>query len=151
VESFSGRAQITRGRGLLARLAASAVGFPPAGDDVPVTVTIARSGGGEAWERNFAGRRLRSFLSPSLRPGHIRERFGLATYEIELPVEDGALHFPVRRGWLLGIPLPSVLLPVSCTREFAVDGQFRFDVGLYAPLTGHLIVRYQGCLRPDTP
>ena len=45
--------------------------------------------------------------------------------------------------------MPSLLLPKSCTREFAVDGVFHFDVGLYAPLTGSLIVRYRGCLRPD--
>jgi hypothetical protein len=136
-ESFSGRAQVTRGRGPVARL------------DVPVTVTMIRTPAGEAWERSFAGRRLGSVLTPSPRPGHVRERFGLATYELELPVEDGALQFPVRRGWLLGLPLPGFLLPRSCTREFAVDGVFHFDVGLYAPLTGGLVVRYRGWLRPD--
>ena len=117
---------------------------------MPLTVTMTRTPAGEAWERNFAGRRLSSFLTPSPRPGHVRERFGLATYELELPVEDGALHFSVRRGWLLGIPLPSLLLPKSCTREFAVDGAFHFDVGLYAPLTGGLIVRYQRLPRLPT-
>jgi hypothetical protein len=146
---FSGQAHITRGRGLVARLAAWLVGLPKAGEDVPLTVTMTRTLEGEAWERNFAGRRLRSVLMRSPRPGHVRERFGLATYELELPVEDAALHFSVRRGWFLGIPMPSVLLPKSCTKEFAVDGEFRFDVGLYAPVTGSLIVRYRGCLRPD--
>jgi hypothetical protein len=29
------------------------------------------------------------------------------------------------------------------------DGAFHFDVGLYAPLTGGLIVRYQGRLGTD--
>jgi hypothetical protein len=77
VESFSGRARVTRGSGLLAWSAASLLGFPEAGDDVPVTVTIARTAEGEVWERNFAGRRMRSVLTPSPRPGHCRERFGL--------------------------------------------------------------------------
>jgi hypothetical protein len=149
VESFSGRAQVTRGPGLVARVAAWFVGLPRVGEDVPVTVTMTRTPHGETWERNFAGRRLRSFLTPSPRPNHVRERFGLATYELELPVEEAVLHLPVRRGWILGVPLPSVLLPKSCSREFAVDGEFHFDVGLYAPITGGLIVRYRGSLRPD--
>jgi hypothetical protein len=86
---------------------------------------------------------------PSPRPFHYRERFGPFTYEQELPVEDGVLHLPVRRGWFLGIPLPSRLLPRSCSKEFAENGTFHFDIGVYAPLTGGLIVRYQGHLRPD--
>jgi uncharacterized protein DUF4166 len=146
VESFSGRARVTRGRGLVARAAAWLFGFPEAGDDVPLTITKTRTPTGEIWERNFAGRRFRSYLTPSDRPQHYRERFGLFTYEQELPVEDGALCFPVRRGWLLGLPLPSLLLPRSCSREFSSDGVFHFDVGLYAPVTGSLIVRYEGRL-----
>jgi len=149
VESFSGRARVTRGRGLLARLAARLIGFPSEGEDVPVTVIKTRTPAGEIWERNFAGRRMRSMLTPSVRPQHCCERFGPFTFELELPVEDGALHFYVRRGWLLGVPLPSLLLPRSCSREFAADGAFHFDVGLYAPVTGGLIVRYQGRLAGD--
>jgi hypothetical protein len=149
VESFSGRACVTRGPGLVARLAAWLFGFPNAGEEVPLTVTMTRTPAGETWERNFAGRRFRSFLAPSDRAQHCLERFGPFTYEQELPVEDGLLHFPVRRGWFLGVPLPSLLLPRSCSREFAADGAFHFDVGLYAPLTGGLVVRYQGHLRPD--
>ena len=149
VSSFSGRADVTRGRGLLAGLAAWLLGLPRAGQAVPLTVAMTRTPRREQWERNFAGRRLRSVLTPSPRPGHVRERFGLANYELELPLQDAALHFTVRRGWLLGIPMPSALLPKSCTREFALDGVFHFDVGLYAPLTGSLIVRYRGWLEPD--
>lgn len=148
VERFSGRAEVTRGRGLVAWLAARLLGLPAAGEDIPLTVTMTATPEGEVWERDFAGRRLRSVLTPSPRPYHVRERFGVAAYELELPVVDAALHFTVRRGWLLGIPLPSRLLPQSCTREFAMDGVFHFDVGLYAPLTGGLIVRYRGRLRP---
>jgi hypothetical protein len=149
-QTFSGRASVARGGSLIARLAAWLVGLPKAGEDVPVTVTMSATPEGEDWERSFAGRRLRSVLTPSPLPGHVRERFGAATFELELPVQHAALHFPVRRGWFLGIPLPSVLLPRSCTRELAVNGVFHFDVGLYAPLTGSLIVRYRGWLQPDS-
>jgi hypothetical protein len=149
VERFSGHARVTRGRGLVARMAAFIFGFPEAGDDVPLIITKTRTPAGETWERDFDGRRFRSVLTPSVRPQHYRERFGPFTYEQELPVEEGVLHFPVRRGWFLGIRLPSLLLPRSCSREFAVDGAFHFDIGLYAPVAGGLIVRYQGRVGPQ--
>jgi len=150
VESFRGRACIRRGRGLLARLAGWFFQFPPAGDDVELSITMTRTASGEIWQRNFAGRSFRSLLTSSLRASHYRERFGPFRFEQELPVAGGALHFVVRRGWFLGIPLPSMLLPRSCSREFEVDGTFHFDVGIYAPLTGELIVRYRGELAPDS-
>ena len=148
-ESFSGRARVTRGRGLLARLAAWYFAFPTAADDVELTLTKTRTPRGEVWERDFAGRRFRSVLTASVRPCHYRERFGALTYEQALPVENATLSFLVERGWFLGVPIPSFLLPRSCAKEFAVNDHFHFDVGLYAPLTGELIVRYQGQVRPD--
>ena len=148
VESFSGTAEVTRGSGLLARLAAAFFGFPAPGENVPLTITKTRTGKGEIWERDFNGKRFRSYLKPS-RPGHYRERFWAFDYEQELPVADGRLSLPVRRGWFAGIPLPGALLPGSDSTEYEVDGEFRFDVGLYAPLNGGLIVRYRGTVKPD--
>jgi hypothetical protein len=148
LESFSGRAKVTRGKGWLSRMAAFFFRFPEAGEDVSLTITKRRTARGEIWERNFAGRKFRSYLSPS-RPSHYKERFFVFTYEQELPVEDGSLYLTVRRGWCLGIPLPALLLPRSESREYDVDGTFHFDVGLYAPFSGDLIVRYQGCVTPD--
>ncbi len=149
VESFSGLAEVTRGRSIAARVAAWIFGFPPAGYDVPVTVTITRTPEGEVWERNFAGRVFRSLCLRSPKPQCYRERFGVLTFEQELPVEDGRMHFPVRRGWFLGLPIPRCLLPRSDSTECVVDGTFRFDVALRAPLGGGLIVRYRGALTPD--
>ena len=62
---------------------------------------------------------------------------------------DGSLSLPMRRGWLLGLPLPGPLLPISDAREYEADGIFHFDVALGAPLGGGLIVRYRGALTPD--
>ncbi len=143
-ESFTGRAKVTRGTSLIARSAAWFFSFPKAGEDVPVTITKRRTAYGEIWERNFAGRTFRSYLTPSRRPFHYRERFSVFTYEQELQVADGSLFLPVRRGWLLGIPLPEFLLPKSKAREYDAGGTFNFDVGLFAPITGRLIVRYRG-------
>lgn len=151
VQSFSGRADITRGTSLIARFAAWFFGFPKAGRNVPVTITKTRTDKGEIWERNFNGSTFRSFCSQADKPYHYRERFWLFTYEQELPVQNGILHLPVRRGWLLGVPLPKPFLPGSDSREFAEDGVFQFDVVLNAPLRGGLIVRYRGHLTPNHP
>ena len=149
VESFSGRAQVTRGDSMIARLAAWFFGFPPAAEEVPLTITKTRTEAGEIWERNFGGRVFRSYLTPALDPHRYRERFWLFNYEQDLPVEDGCMRLPVRRGWFLGVPLPTFLLPQSDSREYAQEGAFHFDVALAAPLGGGLIVRYRGQLQPD--
>jgi hypothetical protein len=144
VEVFSGRANVTRGKGLLERGLSFFFSFPKAADNVAVAITKTRTALGETWERDFGGRRFRSYLSPSPRRFHCREQFFAFTYELELPMENGSLFLPVRRGWFFGIPLPRFLLPKSQAREYDVNGTFHFDVGLYAPLTGQLIVRYEG-------
>jgi hypothetical protein len=144
IEMFTGRAKVTRGNGLLERAAVFFFGFPQAGDNVPVTITKTRTALGEIWERDFGGRKFRSSLSPSPRRFHFRERFFAFTYELELSIENGSLLLLVRRGWLFGISLPCFLLPGSQARESDLDGTFHFDVRLYAPLTGRLIVRYEG-------
>lgn len=149
IESFSGTAQVTRGNGAIAVLVAWLFGFPPAADRVPLTITKTRTDTGETWERNFGGRTFRSYLTPSPAPHSYRERFGIFNYELDLSVQDGCMRFPVRRGWVLGIPLPRFLLPGSESREYAQDGVFHFDVSLIAPLGGGLIVRYRGQASPD--
>jgi hypothetical protein len=149
VEVFRGLARIDRGAGWVARIGAALFGFPPAGEDVPVTVTKTRIGDGEVWERDFAGRRFRSHLTPTGKSGRVFERFGPVKFELDLPVRDGAMALPVLRGWCLGLPIPRALLPVSDSREYAEDGTFHFDVGLIAPLGLGLVVRYRGWLKPD--
>ena len=148
-ESFHGRATVTRGRGAIAGLAAWIFGFPPAADDVPLALTITCTDRGEIWQRSFGGWRLSSTLSASSRPYHYNERVWLLTCEQELPVRNGSLSLPARRGWLLGLPLPAFLLPKSQSREYDEGGVFHFDIGLYAPLNLGLIVRYQGYVEPD--
>jgi len=149
IERFSGQARVTRGKPLPARMIAALFRFPPEADGVPVTVTKTRTGEGETWERNFGGRVFRSYLSQSPLPGRFRERFGPLTFEMDLPVSGEGMLFPVKRGWLLGIPMPRFLLPSSDSREYVEGGRFHFDVGLGAPLGMGLIVRYRGWLRPD--
>ncbi len=146
--AFAGEARIERGRGAAARAIARLFGFPAAADAAPVRVVMERRGAGEIWEREFAGRRFRSRLSPA-GLHRVWEAFGPFAFELDLPVEGGAIGFSVRRGRFLGAPLPRTFLPRSESRESVADGRFAFDVGLHAPLGLGLIVRYRGWLRAE--
>jgi hypothetical protein len=143
---FAGEAEVERGRGRAVRAIAALFGFPAAGAAVPVVVEKRPFAGGEVWVRAFAGRRFRSVLRWT--GDGMTERFGPFTFRLGLRVQGDALHFPVRAGWLLGVPLPRFLLPVSETREHADGGRFRFDVALSAPMGLGLVVRYRGWLAP---
>ena len=142
---WQGRARVTRGRGMLARIVAVVMRFPPMVADTPLTVTMDRRGEVEVWTRDFAARRFRSTLR--LHRGQMTERFGLLTFAIALQVRDGALHYPVVKGWFCGMPLPRWSLPRSDTVESAEGARATFDVGLSLPMVG-AIVRYQGWLEP---
>jgi len=144
---FKGRASVTRGRGILAKLAALLFGFPPSNEDIEVTVTKQPKGESEVWHRRFGTRLFRSYLRPTARG--MSERFGPFTFDLGLEVKEGALHFPVRAGRCLGISIPKALLPISEATETDHDGVFHFDVHLKSP-TGGTLVHYRGWLKADT-
>ena len=144
-----GVATVTRGSGLLARVAAAVVGFPRAGENVPLRVDFKVENGRECWTRCFAGRTFHS----TQEQGHGRdawlvcERFGPLKVGIALVLDDGRLRLIVRRWSLFGIPLPLFLAPGGDTYEYAADGRFHFHVEIGHPWIG-LIVGYQGWLVP---
>lgn len=142
-----GRSNVTRGKGLLARAIAALFRFPPERMNTPLTVVMERVGETEVWTRDFDGQRFFSVLSPA-GAGRVRERFGPFQFELSLPIQGGRMEMNVERGWFMGLPMPSWLLPRSETAEFDEDGVFQFDVRLSAPLAG-LIVHYRGSLAPD--
>ena len=144
---FRGAADVDRGRGPLAAAAAAVIGFPPAGRDVPVEVTLRRMGDSELWVRSFAGRQFRTRQRSGHRERLLIESFGPIDFVIELAVEEGRLRL-LMRGWrLYGLPLPAMLAPRADAYESAQDGRFHFYVEVRQPLVG-LIVRYRGWLQP---
>ena len=147
--AFAGRASVERGEGWWAKRVADLFGFPPVAEDIEVEVLKTRRGDVERWTRRFGERCFHSELQVC--NDRMRERFGPFRFELDLQAIDGALHFPVRRGWLLGIPLPRWMLPTSVAREFVEDGCFHFDVALTAPLGIGRMVRYRGWLAPTGP
>lgn len=145
---WKGRAQVTRGRGLLARLICRIVGFPAAGQGVAVTVSMHRNGPIETWVRDFDGKQFRSVLTIG-QAGTVWERFGPFNFEIGLKVSGGRLTYPVRRARLFGLPWPMALTPTSETfEEVDADGHARFDVAISLPIIGRLI-HYQGWLKSE--
>jgi hypothetical protein len=142
-----GTATVTRGAGLLARVAAAIVGFPHAGENVPLRVDFKLENGRERWTRTFAGRTFRS----TQEQGHGRdawllcERFGPLKVGMALVLDDGRLRLIVRRWSLFAIPLPLWLAPGGDSYEYAANGRFHFHVEIGHPWTGP-IVGYQGWL-----
>jgi hypothetical protein len=143
----TGVATVERGSGALAHLAARLFGFPAAGTDIPIRVTMQRTAAGEQWTRAFAGRQFRSVLTEG--EGRSKrllcERFGAFRFDMALVLEAGRLRFVVRRWRFLGFPLPVSVSPRGNAYETEVDGRFRFHVEIAHPLCG-LIVRYAGSL-----
>jgi hypothetical protein len=148
---WSGRAEVRRGRGLLARLVAAVIGFPPAGSGVPVSVTFSPEGKGERWERNFGGRRFSSlqYCGTGRDQYLLVERFGIAAFGLALVVENERLFLIPRRWTLLGIPMPKSFIPGGASFETEEDGRFHFNVEIRVPLAG-LVVAYRGMLEPET-
>jgi hypothetical protein len=146
----TGVGSVERGKGLLARLTAAIVGFPPADDDVPVEVAFRLKDGRELWQRNFAGRRFASTQEEGQgRNARLMcERFGVFNFAMALVAEGERMRLVMRRWSLLGLPMPLALAPRIDAYEYVEDGRFRFHVGISHPLTG-LIVRYRGWLVPQ--
>jgi uncharacterized protein DUF4166/saccharopine dehydrogenase-like protein len=148
-----GRADITRGTSLFARLAASVVGFPSEGRDVPVTVRfdVAPSpygpGSSETWTRTFANHSFSSeqFAGTGRFDRLLCERFGPITLALAVVINDSRLHLIVRGWTFLGIPLPRSLAPHCDAHESERNGFFHFDVAISHRWTG-LIVHYRGWL-----
>ncbi|ARQ57237.1 saccharopine dehydrogenase protein [Rhizobium sp. Kim5] len=143
----SGRARVERGRGWLARIVARLIGFPPAGEDVPVTVRFTADGEKEIWTRHFGDRSFHSLqLEAKGRDRHLlAEVFGPFRVLVALVPEGERLRLVVR-GWrFCGLPLPLFLAPGGETYEEARDGRFHFHVEIGGRLTG-LVVRYTGWL-----
>jgi hypothetical protein len=128
-------------------LVATLIGFPKAGSDQSISVTLTVEGDGERWIRSSGGRTFSSVqhLGRGRSEWLVRERFGPVCVDMALVVDGANLRYIVRRWALLGIPLPLSLGPRSAAIESAQDGRFRFQVEIGHPFTG-LIVRYCGLL-----
>lgn len=149
--NWSGTAVVERGNGVLATIACRLIGFPKAGQDVPVRVAFRAEGDGERWTREFAGKKFNSLQYPGAgRNAHLlMERFGLATFALALVIKKDKLHLVARSWTFAGIAMPRFMLPTGQTFETAEGESFVFDVDISVPFIGRL-VHYRGQLKPDS-
>jgi hypothetical protein len=119
--------------------------LPVAGEEVVVTLVIARTQRGESWTRTFAERPLRSaqWACGNL----LVEAMGLVLCSFRLRVDAGALVFD-QVGATLGsrrfaLPLPRMLSPSIEARATQEDARVHVVVRISAPFTG-LLVAYEG-------
>ena len=145
---LSGRANVVRGRSLVARAVAAVFRFPLAGEHVQVCVTMSRTNEKERWRRDFDGRTFSSTLSAGSGAWDhlICEQFGLFRFGMSPVIEGQRLRLVMRRWSIAGIPMPMFLLPTGETFEAVGDGRFRFNVNITFPIIGH-VVTYQGWLK----
>jgi hypothetical protein len=146
-----GRATVERGSGWIAQRIARTFGFPPAGEDVPVSVTFRRDGDREMWRRNFGGAEFSSIQEEGRGRSDrlLCERFGPCAFGLALVVDDGRLRLIIRRWSIFGLPMPLSLAPACEAYECETDGRFCFFVEIRYWFIG-LIVRYRGWLKAMT-
>jgi hypothetical protein len=127
------------------------VGFPSAGANQPITVTLTARDGGEHWLRGIGARSFssRQHAGTGRSRWLVCETFGPVAVDMALVWEEasGALRYVVRRWRFFGVPMPLWLGPRASACERADGDGFMFDVSVAHPLTG-LIVRYAGRLAP---
>jgi hypothetical protein len=151
-KTWSGRASVTRGAGILAMIAGKLLGFPEATADVPVTVEFRREGDRELWTRRFGGKSFKSTQEEGTGAdeGLIVERFGPLSVACAILVDQRGISLAIRGWTLMGFRMPLSWGPRCKASETADGRRFRFDVKMWHPLTG-FIVHYRGWLSPDEP
>lgn len=139
----SGEGSVTRGKNILARIAARIGGFPPASENISVQVHFTVKDGKEIWTRHFGNH---TFHSHQYRQGvYLVETFGPLRFMMQLEPAGNKLYLHMRKWSLLGLPLPMFLCPRSDSYEYEAEGKFHFHVHISHPLCG-LIVAYHGWL-----
>jgi hypothetical protein len=143
---YRGQGSVERGNGLLSRIVGAAMRFPPAMDDIAVSVNFDIRDGVETWTRDFGGHRFSSRLSKN--GIWLQESFGLIGIRFILETGPHGLEMIPVRWAVFGVPLPTWLWPRVIAREHEADGRFHYFVEAAMPLTG-FVVRYKGWLARD--
>lgn len=144
--SAAGTVTVTRGTNPIATLMCRFLGFPPNGENLPLTVEFEPRGEGEIWRRVFPASTFRSHLRPwPGRGSHVKECVGPLAYGFAFVPAADALRMEFRGWWLCGVPLPRALGPLVEARMWEEHGGYRFSVDVAGLGIGRVIA-YRGRL-----
>lgn len=131
--------------GPMASLIAAVSGLPPAGRNIPFSVSGDHWPDGVRWLRNFDGVRIDSGFE---REGELLlERHWPFTFRFRLVVENARLSYRLQSVEFCSIALPLWMAPTIEAAEWDEEGRYGFSVEIGLPWLGRL-VRYSGTLDP---
>lgn len=122
------------------------LGYPAPCKDAPLWFGTREEEGSAIWRRQIKDRELTSELWQT--GESVSERMGAATVTSDLVIEEGALRHVTRAVRFFDMPLPRALWPRVEAQEWGEGGKYRFRIAVHAPLTGRLLLAYEGWLRP---
>jgi hypothetical protein len=144
VAEFTGKADISRGTNGLARMIASLLGLPEAGQSVETRVKVSRVGDDELLERWYAGQRFATLQMAE--DGLLVERFGPFVLRFKLIGHERGIDFEQKQVSVWGLPLADWGAPQVRASERADGDTHCFDVEMRLPGVGRVIA-YQGQLK----
>jgi hypothetical protein len=141
-----GTGTVRHGDSRLARFVAWLLGFPAAGADRPLRVTIERDGDEEILSRHYPDSTLRTRQAAAGAPGSglLAERFGLLDLRLLLHADGEGITFDLLDARWLGLRLPGAVRPRLQARESVAGGAYHFHVAIALPLIGRLIEYHGG-------
>jgi hypothetical protein len=133
---------VTRGRGRAVAVLAALLRLPPAGENVPLRLSVEVDDARERWTRDFGGRCLETVQWA--RDGLLIEAVGPLHLGLRLTSCRESLRFELARGWLWGLPLPPALAPrIEGMAAASRQDAWSLHVRVEAPLLG-LLLQYEG-------
>jgi NAD(P)-dependent dehydrogenase (short-subunit alcohol dehydrogenase family) len=142
-----GRADIDAPETIAGRVISALFRFPKPGKDVPVSVLVEQTQGGERWLRRYPGREMKSFMShPDPGTQSLEERFGPFSFRMKISGREDGLDMHMVSARMGPLPLPKFMTPkIKATERTNPIGEHLFDVSISLPLIGR-IVHYAGWL-----
>ena len=147
---LKGEADIEGAQTVLGRIVAKIFGFPSDAKRAALSVSITKNSDAEVWARHYPDRTMRSVIGlVDAEKNLIEERFGPLRFQMRLTGNSDGLDMIMVGMTLLGIPLPTLLLPqLIATERASADGKHLFNVEIKQWPFGRL-VHYNGWLKPD--
>ncbi len=141
-----GLSNITRGEGWLSNLIANILGFPKAGENLPVRVVFERDGKAESLLRDYGSEKFVSHFADHPEPGVLYEIFGPLWFEVECVCTEEGIDMDLRKCQLWNtVWVPLFFLPRTDATERISGGKYQFDVDISLPLIGR-VIWYKGVL-----